>query len=78
MLLTTTVPPLGDVKAPLSELIGRVRDLHERVTVLSARVHATDDSMVFFVYANGLVTRVTDFWPKPYEPPSGREHLVER
>jgi len=22
--------------------------------------------------------RVTDFWPEPYEPPPGREHLVER
>ena len=20
----------------------------------------------------------TDFWPEPYEPPPGREHLVER
>jgi hypothetical protein len=26
----------------------------------------------------GLITRITDFWPEPYEPPSGREHLVER
>ena len=29
-------------------------------------------------YADGLITSVTDFWPEPYEPPSGREHLVER
>ena len=21
---------------------------------------------------------VTDFWPEPYEPPAGRDHLVER
>jgi SnoaL-like protein len=26
----------------------------------------------------GLVAAVTDFWPEPYEPPAGREHLVER
>lgn len=26
----------------------------------------------------GLVRRVVDFWPEPYEPPPGREHLVER
>ena len=37
-----------------------------------------DDAMVFFEFANGLITRVTDFWPEPYEPPPGREHLVER
>jgi SnoaL-like protein len=26
----------------------------------------------------GLIARITDFWPTPYEPPPGREHLVER
>jgi ketosteroid isomerase-like protein len=25
-----------------------------------------------------LITRITDFWPEPYEPPAGRDHLVER
>jgi hypothetical protein len=36
------------------------------------------DGMAFFEFADGLITRVTDFWPEPYEPPPGREHLVER
>lgn len=26
----------------------------------------------------GLISKVTDYWPEPYEPPQGREHLVER
>ncbi|WP_338896940.1 nuclear transport factor 2 family protein [Streptomyces sp. TG1A-60] len=26
----------------------------------------------------GRITGITDFWPEPYEPPAGREHLVER
>jgi SnoaL-like domain len=26
----------------------------------------------------GLIARITDFWPTPFEPPPGREHLVER
>ena len=38
----------------------------------------TDDAMAFFEFVDGLITRVTDFWPEPYEPPPGREHLVER
>ena len=38
----------------------------------------TDDGMAFFEFADGLITRVTDFWPEPYEPPVGRAHLVER
>ena len=33
MLLTMTVLPLGDVKSHLSEIVGRVHDHHERVTV---------------------------------------------
>ncbi|WP_149828204.1 nuclear transport factor 2 family protein [Streptomyces tailanensis] len=27
---------------------------------------------------DGRISAVTDFWPEPYEPPVGREHLVER
>ncbi len=26
----------------------------------------------------GKIARITDFWPEPYPPPPGREHLVER
>jgi hypothetical protein len=40
-----------------------------------------DDSMLavaFFEVRDGLITKVTDLWPEPYEPPPGREHLVER
>jgi ketosteroid isomerase-like protein len=34
--------------------------------------------IVFFEFTGGLITKVTDFWPEPYEPPAGREHLTER
>ncbi|SCF03978.1 nuclear transport factor 2 family protein [Micromonospora mirobrigensis] len=33
----------------------------------------------FFELDNaGAISRVTEFWPEPYDPPAGREHLVER
>lgn len=33
----------------------------------------------FFTFdAQGRISEITDFWPEPYEPPAGREHLVER
>jgi hypothetical protein len=32
----------------------------------------------FFTVAGGLVREISDFWPEPYEPPAGREHLVTR
>jgi hypothetical protein len=38
-----------------------------------------DDAMAFFTFADdGLVVAVTDFWPERYDPPHGREHLVQR
>jgi limonene-1,2-epoxide hydrolase len=35
-------------------------------------------AIAFFEVAGDLITKVTDFWPEPYDPPPGREHLVER
>lgn len=39
-----------------------------------------DDALAvaFFEVEDGLITKVTDFWPEPYEPPPGREHLTDR
>jgi hypothetical protein len=34
--------------------------------------------LVYLQVSDGLVSRVTDFWPEPYEPPAGREHSVDR
>jgi ketosteroid isomerase-like protein len=36
------------------------------------------DGMAFFTFSDGQIISVTDFWPEPYAPPPGREHLVER
>lgn len=35
-------------------------------------------AIVFFEIDDGLIRKITDFWPEPYEPPPGREHLAER
>lgn len=32
----------------------------------------------FDLNEHGLIAHITDFWPVPYDPPAGREHLVER
>ncbi|MET0566642.1 MAG: nuclear transport factor 2 family protein [Acidimicrobiia bacterium] len=36
------------------------------------------DGIAFFTFSEGLITSITDFWPESYDPPPGREHLVER
>ena len=38
----------------------------------------TSLAIAFFEVDQGLITKITDFWPEPYEPPTGREHLTER
>jgi ketosteroid isomerase-like protein len=35
-------------------------------------------AVAFLEVEAGRITKVTDFWPEPYEPPPGREHFVER
>jgi len=32
----------------------------------------------FDLSQSGVISRVTDYWPEPYDPQAGREHLVER
>ena len=47
----------------------RVRDAEEQ---------EEQEAIVVFGFRDGLIATVTDFWPDPYEPPPGREHLTER
>jgi hypothetical protein len=46
------------------------------------RVTVGDDEVAALTFLDtgpdGLITRITEFWPEPYEPPAGREHLAER
>jgi ketosteroid isomerase-like protein len=53
----------------------------DRRASMLARFTVGDETMpaiAFFEVADGVITRITDFWPEPYDPPPGREHLVER
>ncbi|WP_432477236.1 nuclear transport factor 2 family protein [Nocardioides sp. GXQ0305] len=66
----------GDWHLTISRLVA---DQHGGAVRTDARVG--DETMTgihFFTVADGLVSHVDDFWPEPYEPPPGREHLVER
>ena len=35
-------------------------------------------AVAFFEIDGEHIVKVTDLWPEPYDPPAGREHLVER
>jgi len=38
----------------------------------------TYPGLTFFDIADGLIVKITDFWPEPYEPSAARAHLTER
>ncbi len=55
-------------------------DEHDGSLLFRWTVGDTEDALAiaFFEVDLGRITKVTDFWPESYEPPAGREHLVER
>ncbi|NMO56246.1 SnoaL-like domain-containing protein [Actinoplanes sp. TBRC 11911] len=37
------------------------------------------DALVWLeLTGDGLISKITDFWPEPYDAPAGREHLTDR
>jgi predicted ester cyclase len=66
----------GDWQLSVTRLVadGSTAAASSNFTVGNERMVA----MTFFELVGDLISRVTDFWPEPYEPPAGREHLVER
>ncbi|TYC24419.1 nuclear transport factor 2 family protein [Micromonospora sp. MP36] len=47
---------------------------------LDVRVGADGQDACIWIEVDeqGRINRITDYWPEPYDPPPGREHLVER
>ena len=67
----------GDWRLRVRRLVadGRLAALWLDVTVSAEQL----DACVWIeASGDGLICRITDFWPDRYEPPPGREHLVER
>jgi ketosteroid isomerase-like protein len=67
----------GDWHVVLVEAIGEDRRAATWITF--AVGDEEQPGLCFFELGeDGLILRITDFWPEPYDPPAGREHLVER
>ena len=67
----------GDWHLSLVRVIGEDRNACTWITVTLAGEELT--GLSFFEFTDdGLIRRITDFWPESYEPPAGREHLVQR
>lgn len=58
-------------------------EVHADDTGGATRISFTVDGetvpgVTFFGTDHGLIASIVEFWPEPYEPPPGREHLLER
>ena len=54
-------------------------DQHAASWVDFSGLEGTQPGLCFFELGDdGLIARITDFWPDPYELPASRAHLVER
>jgi hypothetical protein len=62
-----------------AELASVVAD--EQQAVSKIRFHSDGQDCIgiaFFSFANGLISRIVDYWPEPYEPPKRLAPVVER
>lgn len=67
----------GDWHIAVERITGGERDAASLIRFSDAG--ETQPGVCFFdLGPDGLITRITDFWPEPYEPPANRAHLTER
>ena len=67
----------GDWHIEVERITGGERDAASMIRFSGAE--GTQPGLCFFdVGADDLITRITDFWPEPYEPPANRANLTER
>jgi ketosteroid isomerase-like protein len=67
----------GDWHLTVERVVGEGR---HAVTWTRFRVDGGEETGLCFFELDdaGRIARIADFWPVPYDPPPGREHLVER
>ena len=67
----------GDWHLEVERITGGERDAASMVRFSAAG--AAQPGLCFFdLGPDGLITRITDYWPDPYEPPANRAGLAER
>jgi hypothetical protein len=68
----------GDWRVVIIQIIGQ--GLHASSWIEFTNADGTiQPGLCFFeLQDGGMIVRITDFWPDPYELPADRAHLVER
>ncbi len=61
------------------EIVRLVVDEYQAVSQIVFRVNDEEQSGIsFFEIKNGLIHRIVEFWPVPYDPPVRQFHSIER
>jgi hypothetical protein len=68
----------GDWHLKIVKMVGGDRSAASWISMTDADGTVQPGLSFFEIDAHDLITRITDFWPEPYELPASRAHLVER
>jgi hypothetical protein len=74
-LMNSEYPSHGSWSFTIHRMVAADRDVVTDVTVTDGV--QTARAISFFTVEAGLITRLREFWPEPYDPPANRAHLVE-
>jgi ketosteroid isomerase-like protein len=67
----------GDWHVTVRRIVASDQDAASEIDFTDAGVSQT--GLTFFRFGpDGLISRITDYWPEPYEPPANRAGLAER
>lgn len=62
-----------------ADIVKLIADAESAVTTIDFVTEAGSETGIsFFEVRDGLITRVTDYWPAPYDPPLRMTSRVER
>jgi ketosteroid isomerase-like protein len=62
-----------------AELTSVVADEAQAVSKIRFHIDGQDCiGIAFFAFRDGLISRIVDYWPEPYEPPARMTPVIER
>lgn len=67
----------GDWRLSVTTLVADAEGAATTIDFVDGDEHQT--GIALFTFApDGRIATIDDWWPEPYEPPPGREHLLDR
>lgn len=73
--MNSEYPAHGRWRFTVNRVVASATEVVTQVSITDGRQSA--EAVSFFEVADGLVTRLVEYWPEPYVPPADRAHLTE-